>query len=177
MRVKKKRLNVHSRGTLLPRLHVKRRKCIEFRRMLVDACKNVMPLCMCTVAELSIKADGRHAFVHAYSSPIKLTSSRQYLEKKSAGADKRTSQQAAYQTCSLYVTMKQWNANPSAPVNPEIKQQLKPWQRVHTDSTGRGQLASSTGIFHRFCVHRNAVNSFSLKKREITSSLFTWNSL
>jgi hypothetical protein len=32
MRVKKKRLNVLSRGTLLPCLNVKHRKCIEFRR-------------------------------------------------------------------------------------------------------------------------------------------------
>jgi hypothetical protein len=32
MRVKKKSLNVISRGTLLPWLNVKRRKCIEFRR-------------------------------------------------------------------------------------------------------------------------------------------------
>ena len=92
MWVQKKRLNVLSRETLLPWLRVKRRKCIEFRRMLVDA----MPLCMRTVAELSIKAGGRHVFVHAYSSLIKLTSFRQYLEKKSADADKRAKQQATY---------------------------------------------------------------------------------
>ena len=55
-----------------------------------------MPLCMRTVAELSIKAGGRHAFVRTYGSPIKLTSLRQYLEKKSADADKRAKKQAAY---------------------------------------------------------------------------------
>jgi hypothetical protein len=64
--------------------------------------------------------------------------------------------------------MKQWNTNRPDPVNPEIKRQLKSWERVHTDITGRRQLASSTGnkYFTVFaCEHTGRKLFFAHKKR------------
>jgi hypothetical protein len=60
--------------------------------MLVDD----MPLCIRTVTELSVKTGGYHVFVHPYSSLMKVTSFRQYLEQKSADDDKRANQQVLF---------------------------------------------------------------------------------
>jgi hypothetical protein len=72
-------------------------------------------------------------------------------------------------TFPLCVVMKQRNANRPGPVNPEIKQQLKPWERVHTDGTGKRKLASSTGnkYFTVFvCTHTVRKLFFPYKKRK-----------
>ncbi len=138
MRVKKKRLNVLSRGTLLPWLNVKRRKCIEFRRRQYLEKQGAD----------SDKRENQEEAYHQYHRACGHINMKNLIRFKLIGSVRSPNLPSKYtknlkKTCPLCVAMKQWNANRPAPVNPEIKQQLKPWERVHTDSTGKRKLASS----------------------------------